>query len=143
MGICVSCTSTYYKHDAEWFKEKIKYFCDEIIITDDHADVGDIIAHVEPYAIFGTQMECHIGKHLEIPYGVISTPAHIQNVSLGYQPFLGYEGTNQIVDLVYNSFALGMEDHLLDIFCVHDTKEIMTKSLSTDISPILDPESWQ
>jgi light-independent protochlorophyllide reductase subunit B len=60
---------------------------------------------------------------------------------LGYRPFLGYEGTNQIVDPVYNSFALGMEDHLLEIFCGHDTKEIMTKSLSTDMSLIWNPES--
>jgi light-independent protochlorophyllide reductase subunit B len=141
MGICVSCTGTYCKHDAELFKEKIKYFCDEIIITDDHAEVGDIIAHVEPSAIFGTQMECHIGKRLEITCGVISAPTHIQNISLGYRPFLGYEGTNQIADPVYNSFALGMEDHLLEIFCGHDMKEIMTKSLSTDMSPIWNPES--
>ena len=141
MGIRVSCTGTYCKHDAEWFKEQIKDFCDEIIITDDHAEVGDIIARVEPSAIFGTQMERHIGKRLEIPCGVISAPAHIQNFSLGYRPFLGYEGTNQIADPVYNSFALGMEDHLLEIFCGHDTKEIMTKSLSTDMSPIWNPES--
>jgi light-independent protochlorophyllide reductase subunit B len=141
MGIHVSCTGTYCKHDAEWFKEKIKDFCDEIIIKDDHAEVGDIIAHVEPSAIFGTQMERHIGKRLEIPYGVISTPAHMQKFSLGYRPFLGYEGTNQIDDPVYNSFTLGMEDHLLDIFCGHDMKEIMTKSLSMDMSPILNPES--
>jgi light-independent protochlorophyllide reductase subunit B len=141
MGICVSCTGTYCKHDVEWFKEKIKDFCDEIIITDDHVEVGDIITRVEPSAIFGTQMERHIGKRLEIPCGVISAPAHIQKFSLGYRPFLGYEGTNQIADLVYNSFALGMEDHLLEIFCGHDTKEIMTKSLSTDMSPIWNPES--
>jgi light-independent protochlorophyllide reductase subunit B len=91
MGIRVSFTGNYCKHDAEWFKEKIKDFCDEIIITDDHAEVGDIIAHVEPSAISGTQMECHIGKHLEIPCGVISAPAHIQKISLGYRPFLGYK----------------------------------------------------
>jgi light-independent protochlorophyllide reductase subunit B len=34
-----------------------------------------------------------------------------------------------------------MEDHLLDIFFGHDTKEIMTKSLSTDMSPIWNTES--
>jgi light-independent protochlorophyllide reductase subunit B len=63
---------------------------------------------------------------------VISAPVHIQNFPLGYRPFLGYEGTNQIADLVYNSFTLGMEDHLLEIFGGHDTKEVITKSLSTD-----------
>ena len=42
---------------------------------------------------------------------------------LSYRPFLGYEGANQIADLIYNSFTLGMEDHLLEIFGGHDTKE--------------------
>jgi light-independent protochlorophyllide reductase subunit B len=108
--------------------------CDEILITDDHTQVGDMIARIEPAAIFGTQMERHIGKRLDIPCGVISAPVHIQNFPLGYRPFLGYEGTNQIADLIYNSFTLGMEDHLLEIFGGHDTKEVITKSLSTDAS---------
>nr|QYB21156.1 photochlorophyllide reductase subunit B [Dacrydium cupressinum]BBF90742.1 photochlorophyllide reductase subunit B [Dacrydium cupressinum] len=141
MGIHVSCAGTFCKHDAEWFKEQIQGFCDEILITDDHAEVGDMIARVEPSAIFGTQMERHIGKRLDIPCGVISAPVHIQNFTLGYRPFLGYEGTNQIADLVYNSFALGMEEHLLDIFGGHDTKEIMDKSLSTNKGLIWNPES--
>jgi light-independent protochlorophyllide reductase subunit B len=93
-----------------------------------------MIARVEPTVIFGTQMERHVGKRLDIPCGVISAPVHIQNFPLGYRPFLGYEGTNQIADLVYNSFTLGMEDHLLEIFGGHDTKEVITKSLSTQTS---------
>nr|YP_010933321.1 ChlB subunit of protochlorophyllide reductase [Streptofilum capillatum]WKT08511.1 ChlB subunit of protochlorophyllide reductase [Streptofilum capillatum]WKT08610.1 ChlB subunit of protochlorophyllide reductase [Streptofilum sp. BC4-VF8pt]WKT08709.1 ChlB subunit of protochlorophyllide reductase [Streptofilum sp. ZNP2-VF4pt] len=132
MGILVACAGTYCKHDAEWFKEQVTDYCDEILITDDHTEVGDMIARLEPSAIFGTQMERHIGKRLNIPCGVISAPVHIQNFPLGYRPFLGYEGSNQIADLVYNSFTLGMEDHLLEIFGGHDTKEVITKSLSTD-----------
>jgi light-independent protochlorophyllide reductase subunit B len=132
MGIRVSCAGTYCKHDADWFREQVQGFCDEVLITDDHTQVGDMIARIEPAAIFGTQMERHIGKRLDIPCGVISAPVHIQNFPLGYRPFLGYEGTNQIADLVYNSFTLGMEDHLLEIFGGHDTKEVITKSLSTD-----------
>jgi light-independent protochlorophyllide reductase subunit B len=116
MGIRVSCAGTYCKHDEEWFKEQVQNFCDEILVTDDHTEVGDMIARIEPSAIFGTQMERHIGKRLDIPCGVISSPVHIQNFTLGYRPFLGYEGTNQVADLVYNSFTLGMEDHLLEIF---------------------------
>ena len=99
-----------------------------------------MIARIEPAAIFGTQMERHIGKRLDIPCGVISAPVHIQNFPLGYRPFLGYEGTNQIADLVYNSFTLGMEDHLLEIFGGHDTKEVITKSLSTDTDLTWSPE---
>lgn len=132
MGIRVSCSGTYCKHDADWFREQVQGFCDEVLITDDHTQVGDMIARIEPAAIFGTQMERHIGKRLDIPCGVISAPVHIQNFPLGYRPFLGYEGTNQIADLVYNSFTLGMEDHLLEIFGGHDTKEVITKSLSSE-----------
>nr|YP_010732055.1 photochlorophyllide reductase subunit B [Massjukichlorella minus]WDY12969.1 photochlorophyllide reductase subunit B [Massjukichlorella minus] len=132
MGVRVCCAGTYCKHDADWFREQVQGFCDEVLITDDHTQVGDMIARIEPATIFGTQMERHIGKRLDIPCGVISSPVHIQNFSLGYRPFLGYEGTNQIADLVYNSFTLGMEDHLLEIFGGHDTKEVITKSLSND-----------
>ena len=132
MGIRVSCAGTYCKHDADWFREQVQGFCDEVLITDDHTQVADMIARIEPAAIFGTQMERHIGKRLDIPCGVISAPVHIQNFPLGYRPFLGYEGTNQVADLIYNSFTLGMEDHLLEIFGGHDTKEVITKSLSTE-----------
>nr|AWI68409.1 protochlorophyllide reductase subunit B [Pediastrum duplex] len=129
MGLQVVCAGTYCKHDADWFREQVLGYCDQVLITDDHTKVGDMITRLEPAAIFGTQMERHIGKKLEIPCGVISAPVHIQNFPLSYRPFLGYEGTNQIADLVYNSFTLGMEDHLLEIFNGHDTKtQIPSKS---------------
>ncbi len=132
MGINVVCAGTYCKHDADWFREQVSGFCDQILITDDHSQIGDIISQIEPAAIFGTQMERHVGKRLDIPCGVISAPVHIQNFPLGYRPFLGYEGTNQISDLVYNSFSLGMEDHLLEIFNGHDNKEVITRSYSSE-----------
>lgn len=141
MGIRVVCAGTYCKHDADWFREQVTGYCDQILITDDHTQVGDIIALVSPSAIFGTQMERHVGKRLDIPCGVISAPVHIQNFTLGYRPFLGYEGSNQIADLVYNSFSLGMEDHLLDIFGGHDTKEVVTKTLSTESDLNWSPEA--
>lgn len=141
MGIRVSCSGTYCKHDADWFREQVDGFCDEVLITDDHTQVADMIARIEPAAIFGTQMERHIGKRLDIPCGVISAPVHIQNFPLGFRPFLGYEGTNQIADLVYNSFTLGMEDHLLEIFGGHDTKEVITKSLSTEFDLVWTPDA--
>nr|ANB40227.1 protochlorophyllide reductase subunit B [Koshicola spirodelophila] len=122
MGIRVACAGTYCKHDADWFREQVWGFTDEVLITDDHTQVSEMIARIEPDCVFGTQMERHISKKWEIPCGVISAPIHIQNFPLGYRPFLGYEGTNQIADLVYNSFTLGMEDHLLKLFGGHDTK---------------------
>lgn len=131
MGLHVSCAGTYCKHDSNWFREQVVKYTDEILVTDDHTQVGDMIARVEPAAIFGTQMERHIAKRLGTPCGVISAPVHIQNFSLGFRPFLGYEGTNQISDLVYNSFTLGMEEHLLDLFGGHDTREVTSTALSS------------
>ncbi|MGK7936373.1 MAG: ferredoxin:protochlorophyllide reductase (ATP-dependent) subunit B [Xenococcaceae cyanobacterium] len=132
MGIHVVLAGTYCKYDADWFKEQVSEYCDEVLISDDNAEIGDAIARLEPAAIFGTQMERHVGKRLNIPCGVIASPIHIQNFPIGYKPFVGYEGTNQIADLVYNSFTLGMEDHLLEIFGGHDTKEVITKGISAD-----------
>nr|AYC64354.1 Protochlorophyllide reductase subunit B [Pseudochlorodesmis sp. HV01306a] len=138
MGINVCCAGTYCQQDADWFREQVQGFCDQVLITEDHTKVGNMIAQIEPAAIFGTQMERHVGKRLDIPCGVISAPIHIQNFPLSYRPFLGYEGTNQIADLVYNSFTLGMEDHLLEIFGGHDVKTVITKNLSTDQNLIWD-----
>lgn len=132
MGIHVVLAGTYCKYDADWFREQVSEYCDEVLISEDNAEIGDAIARHEPSAIFGTQMERHVGKRLNIPCGVIAAPIHIQNFPLGYKPFMGYEGTNQIADLVYNSFTLGMEDHLLEIFGGHDTKEVITKGISAD-----------
>jgi light-independent protochlorophyllide reductase subunit B len=124
LGIRVICAGTYCRHDSDWFREQVQGFCDEVLITENHTHVADMISRTEPSAIFGTQMERHVGKRFDIPCGVISAPVHIQSFPLGYKPFIGYEGTNQIADLVYNSFTLGMEDHLLEFFGGHDTKSV-------------------
>ena len=132
MGIHVVLAGTYCKYDADWFRDQVSEYCDEVLISEDNGEIGDAIARLEPSAIFGTQMERHVGKRLDIPCGVISAPIHIQNFPVGYTPYLGYEGANQTVDLIYNSFTLGMEDHLLEIFGGHDTKEAITKGMSAD-----------
>ncbi|PSN20502.1 ferredoxin:protochlorophyllide reductase (ATP-dependent) subunit B [filamentous cyanobacterium CCP5] len=132
MGIHVVLAGSYCKYDEAWFREQVGEYCDEVLISEDNGAIADRIAQIEPAAIFGTQMERHVGKRLNIPCGVIAAPIHIQDFPVGYRPFLGYEGANQIVDLVYNSFTLGMEDHLLEIFGGHDTKEGITKTMSAD-----------
>jgi light-independent protochlorophyllide reductase subunit B len=132
MGIRVVMAGTYCKYDRDWFEAQVSEYCDEVLISEDNAEIANAIARHEPAAIFGTQMERHVGKRLDIPCGVIAAPIHIQNFPIGYKPFLGYEGTNQIADLVYNSFTLGMEDHLLEIFGGHDTKEVITKEVAAD-----------
>jgi light-independent protochlorophyllide reductase subunit B len=131
MGIRVVLAGTYCKYDQDWFREQVSEYCDEVLVSDDNAEIANAIARHEPAAIFGTQMERHVGKRLDIPCGVIAAPIHVQNFPVGYRPFLGYEGANQLVDLVYNSFTLGMEDHLLEIFGGHDTKDVITKEMST------------
>ena len=132
MSIKVVWSGTYCLNEADWFKNQVQDYCDQVIITDDHTLVADLIVKADPHAIFGTQMERHVGKRISIPCGVISSPVHIQNFPLSYRPFLGYEGTNQIADLVYNSFTLGMEDHLLEFFGGHDTKTVNNMNLSSD-----------
>lgn len=123
MGFDVVLSGTYCKPDQSWFIKNVKNFSKEIIISDNFYFITNLISLIEPSVIFGTQMERHIGKKINIPCGIISTPAHIQNYSTSFKPFFGYEGTNQIYDLVYNSIVLGMEDHLLKIFGGHDSIE--------------------
>ena len=137
MGIQVSWAGTYCKHDETWFRNQVEGLCDNIIITEDHQLIKDLIRKSNPSAIFGTQMEKHIGKRLGIPCGIISSPCHIQDFPLSYKPFIGYEGTNQIADLIYHSFTLGMEDHLLELFGGHDI--IKKTSLDTEL---LNNELW-
>ncbi|RMF70366.1 MAG: ferredoxin:protochlorophyllide reductase (ATP-dependent) subunit B, partial [Cyanobacteria bacterium J069] len=64
MGIRVVLAGTYCKYDAEWFREQVSEYCDDILISDDNGAIGDAIARLEPSAIFGTQMERHVGKRL-------------------------------------------------------------------------------
>ena len=133
MGIQVAWVGTYCKHDTKWFTEEMQKVSKHIVISDDHTEIAQLIKDTDPAVIFGTQMERHIGKKLNIPCGVISSPVHIQNFPLSYRPFLGYEGTNQIADLIYNSFTLGMEDHLLDVFGGHDLININPVKANNDI----------
>ena len=142
MGIRVACAGTYCKHDGDWFREQVSGYCDSVLISESHVEVGAAIEEISPSAIFGTQMERHIGKRLDIPCGVISAPVHIQNYSLSFKPFLGYEGTNQIADLVYNSFNLGMESHLLEVFSGHDIKAPVDQTKQTSNNTGQNSDFW-
>jgi light-independent protochlorophyllide reductase subunit B len=74
MGIHVVLAGTYCKYDEQWFREQVTEYCDEVLISDDNGAIADAIARIEPSAIFGTQMERHVGKRLSIPCGVIAAP---------------------------------------------------------------------
>jgi light-independent protochlorophyllide reductase subunit B len=124
LGLKVVLAGTYCKNDSSWFRDQVQGYTQEILITEDYNQVSEMIEKLEPSAIFGTQMERHIGKRLGIPTAVISAPIHIQNFNLSYRPFLGYEGANYIADLVYNTYTLGMEEHLLSLFGGHDSENI-------------------
>jgi light-independent protochlorophyllide reductase subunit B len=80
MGIHVVLAGTYCKYDEEWFRNQVSEYCDEVLISDDNGAIGDAIARIEPSAIFGTQMERHVGKRLAYPCGVIAAPVHIQRL---------------------------------------------------------------
>nr|ASQ39807.1 light-independent protochlorophyllide reductase subunit B [Glaucocystis sp. BBH] len=135
MGINVIWAGTYCKYDNTWFQEQVDGFCSSVLITEDHAEVGNLIAKTEPDVIFGTQMERHVGKRLNTPCGVISAPVHIQNFPLAYRPFLGYEGTKQINDLVFNALNLGKELALFEIFNDSSTHETFKHDISISWSP--------
>ena len=78
MGIRVSCAGTYCKHDADWFRDQVQGFCDQVLITDDHTQVGDMIARIEPAAIFGTQMERPKAKRFYFPCVVFPPPVNFK-----------------------------------------------------------------
>ena len=135
LGIKVLMAGTYCQHDHVWFRTFVQDFCDQIILTDHSSLIADLILKCQPDALFGTQMERHVGKKLGIPCAVISAPIHIQNFPIGYRPFVGYEGANQIADLIYNSFVLGMEDHLLDIFGGHEASNVPVEATPQNDCP--------
>ena len=88
MGIHVVMAGTYCKADEKWFRDQVSEYCDEVLISDDNGAIADAIARIEPSAIFGTQMERHVGKRLRIPCGVISAPIHVQDFPDRIQAFL-------------------------------------------------------
>eukprot|EP00741_Cyanophora_paradoxa_P020103 tig00021234_g19404.t1 len=133
MDIKVAVAGTYSTAQAEWFREQVKDICETVLVTEDSAEVLAAICGAEDIdAIFGTQVERWMSKQLKMSDGTISAPLHCGHIRHSLRPFAGYEGTNVIADLIYNSFTLGMEDHLLDMFGGHDTKEAITPELSPE-----------
>lgn len=116
IGIEVILSGTYCISDQVWFKEEIQNYCNNILITEDHTIIGNLISKLKPDIIFGTQMERHIGKRLNIPCAVISSPIHIQNFPLMYKPFIGYEGIKQLYDLIYNTLNCKNQNKSFEIF---------------------------
>lgn len=116
MDIQVVGAGTYNMRLAEEFRQAVAPYTDNVIITHEFEEVRQQIAATMPDMVLGSQMERHTSAGLDIPCAVISNPTHIEDYSLGYQPFLGYDGTNFITDRLYHTMQLGLEKHLIEMF---------------------------
>jgi light-independent protochlorophyllide reductase subunit B len=88
----------------------------QALVSDDHLEVEDRIAALQPELVLGTQMERHIAKRLGIPCAVISAPAHVQDYPARYSPQMGFEGANVLFDTWVHPLMMGLEEHLLTMF---------------------------
>jgi light-independent protochlorophyllide reductase subunit B len=88
----------------------------EPLITDDHMEVEDAIARLQPELVLGTQMERHISKRLGIACAVISAPVHVQDFPARHSPMMGFEGANVLFDSWVHPLTMGLEEHLLAMF---------------------------
>jgi len=116
MDVQILCAGTYNRKLAKEFEEAVAPYTKEVITTVEFEKVRNKIGELLPDAVLGTQMERHTAAEYDIPCSTISNPIHIEDFPLSYQPFLGYDGSNYIVDRVYHTFTLGLEKHLIDMF---------------------------
>jgi light-independent protochlorophyllide reductase subunit B len=107
---------TYDHKLADEFKEAVAPYTKNIICTIEHDQVRQMIGELLPDVVLGTQMERHTAAEFDVPCATISNPTHIEDFPLGYQPFLGYDGSNYITDRVYYTCKLGLEKHMIDFF---------------------------
>lgn len=107
---------TYNLKLADEFKAAVAPYTTKTIVTAEFEEVQKLIQELQPDVVLGTQMERHTSAAFDIPCTTISNPIHIEDFPLGYQPFLGYDGSNYIMDRVYATAKLGLEKHLIEMF---------------------------
>ncbi|MEI6044163.1 MAG: ferredoxin:protochlorophyllide reductase (ATP-dependent) subunit B [Chloroflexota bacterium] len=107
---------TYDKRREQEFLEAVAPYTKETIISVEFDKVRKKIGELQPDVVLGTQMERHTSAGFDIPCATISNPTHIEDFPLGYQPFLGYDGSNYITDRIYHTMTLGLEKHLIEMF---------------------------
>jgi light-independent protochlorophyllide reductase subunit B len=107
---------TYDKRRAQEFLEAVAPYTKDTIISVEFDQVRQKIGELQPDVVLGTQMERHTSAGFDIPCATISNPTHIEDFPLGYQPFLGYDGSNYITDRIYHTMTLGLEKHLIEMF---------------------------
>ncbi|WP_031461184.1 ferredoxin:protochlorophyllide reductase (ATP-dependent) subunit B [Chloroflexus sp. MS-G] len=116
LGMPIAGAGTYVKHQADWVREQLTGYVDDLLVTDEFQTVANRIAELRPELVCGTQMERHTARRYDLNCMVISPPTHIENHLLAYRPFLGFDGADVIADEVYTTCTLGMEKHLIDLF---------------------------
>ncbi|MDW8404799.1 ferredoxin:protochlorophyllide reductase (ATP-dependent) subunit B [Chloroflexus sp.] len=116
LGMPIAGAGTYVKHQANWVREQLAGYVDDLLVTDEFQTVAARIAELRPELVCGTQMERHTSRRYDLNCMVISPPTHIENHLLAYRPFLGFDGADVIADEVYTTCTLGMEKHLIDLF---------------------------
>jgi light-independent protochlorophyllide reductase subunit B len=116
LGMPIAGAGTYVKHHANWVREQLTGYVDDLLVTDEFQTVANRIAELRPELVCGTQMERHTSRRYDLNCMVISPPTHIENHLLAYRPFLGFDGADVIADEVYTTCTLGMEKHLIDLF---------------------------
>jgi len=116
LGMPIAGAGTYVKHQADWVREQLTGYVDDLLVTDEFQTVANRIAELRPELVCGTQMERHTSRRYDLNCMVISPPTHIENHLLAYRPFLGFDGADVIADEVYTTCTLGMEKHLIDLF---------------------------
>ncbi|MEL6548199.1 MAG: ferredoxin:protochlorophyllide reductase (ATP-dependent) subunit B, partial [Myxococcota bacterium] len=107
---------TYSREFARPVRAAAKELGLEALITDDHLEVEDAVAALQPELVLGTQMERHIAKRFGIPCAVISSPVHVQDFPARYSPVMGIEGANVLFDSWVHPLVMGLEEHLLGMF---------------------------
>lgn len=116
LGFKVVGLGTYSRELAKDVRRAARDYGLDALITDDHLEVEERVAELEPELVLGTQMERHIAKRLGIPCAVISAPVHVQDFPARYSPQMGFEGANVLFDTWVHPLTMGLEEHLLGMF---------------------------
>lgn len=116
LDVEVVCAGTFDKRRAKEFQEAVAPYAKQSFVSVEFDEVRKKIEELQPDVVLGSQMERHTAAGLNIPCATISNPIHIEDFSLGYQPFLGYDGSNYITDRIYHTMTLGLEKHLIEMF---------------------------
>ncbi|MEO1482108.1 MAG: ferredoxin:protochlorophyllide reductase (ATP-dependent) subunit B [Myxococcota bacterium] len=153
LGFEVVGLGTYSREFARDVRAAAKDLGLEALITDDHLEVEDAVAELQPELVLGTQMERHIAKRFGIPCAVISSPVHVQDFPARYSPQMGFEGANVLFDTWVHPLVMGLEEHLLgmfrDDFEFHDDAgashlhRSTPKVESKTVEPLVAPETAQ